>query len=141
MVQEEVADKLLAGPREEGYAPLPAFCQVYYNVRKALPVPASCFNPQPKVDSSFVVMEKKPDPLWPADDARALYRAFRKFFALRRKTLVNTLMNQFSFSREQCLSLLSSLQMEEKVRSEELSVPQLVELHSGILKMLEEGIK
>lgn len=58
MIQKEVGDKLLSSPGEDGYGPLAVMCQYHYNVVRALDVPAACFNPPPKVDSSFMVLER-----------------------------------------------------------------------------------
>ena len=55
MIQKEVGDKLLSQPGDEGYGPLAILCQYFCEVRRALDVPAACFTPPPKVDSSFMV--------------------------------------------------------------------------------------
>ena len=63
MIQKEVGDKLLSQPGDEGYGPLAILCQYFCEVRRAVDVPAACFTPQPKVDSSFMVLtrhEEKP---------------------------------------------------------------------------------
>ena len=58
MIQKEVGDKLLSVPGDEGYGPLAILCQYFCNVQRAVDVPAACFTPPPKVDSSFMVLER-----------------------------------------------------------------------------------
>ena len=72
MIQKEVGDKLLSGPGDEGYGPLAILCQFYYDVRRALDVPAACFTPPPKVDSSFMVLERRTEKLYAVADEALL---------------------------------------------------------------------
>ena len=91
MVQAEVAQKLIAAPGDEGYGPLCLECQWRYAVRIARFVPAECFDPKPKVDSAFVVLERRSTPPCMVSDEGLLLRLFRSAFAMRRKTLANNL--------------------------------------------------
>ena len=68
MIQKEVGDKLLSQPGEDGYGPLAILCQYLCEVRRALDVPAACFTPPPKVDSSFMVLERREAPLCSVHD-------------------------------------------------------------------------
>lgn len=74
MIQKEVGDKLLSGPGDDGYGPLAVMCQYRYHVMRALDVPAACFNPPPKVDSSFMVLEKLEQPSVNAGDEEIFTR-------------------------------------------------------------------
>ena len=89
MIQKEVGDKLLSGPGDDGYGPLAVMCQYRYHVMRALDVPAACFNPPPKVDSSFMVLEKLEQPRVNVGDEEIFTRLVRSAFAMRRKTLLN----------------------------------------------------
>lgn len=122
MIQSEVGDKLLAGPGEDGYGPLTILCQYYCDVRRALDVPAACFTPPPKVDSAFMVLEKRDAPLRPVKDEKLLWRLVRASFAMRRKTLVNNLMSGLSITREAAQGCILAAGLDEKARAEELSV-------------------
>lgn len=122
MIQKEVGDKLLSGPGDEGYGPLAILCQFYYDVRRALDVPAACFTPPPKVDSSFMVLVRREQPLCvPADEALFL-RLVRAAFVMRRKTLVNNLVAGFSLSREEAAAMLEETGLRAQARAEELSI-------------------
>ena len=58
MVQKEVADKILSSPGDEGWGPLAIRCRYMCEPYRAMEVPAACFTPPPKVDSTFIVMPK-----------------------------------------------------------------------------------
>lgn len=122
MIQKEVGDKLMSQPCEDGYGPLAILCQYYCDVRRALDVPAACFNPPPKVDSSFMVLvrhEKKP---YEAMDERVFLKLVKGAFVMRRKTLVNNLVAAFSLERIQAVQLIEEAGLNAQVRAEALSI-------------------
>ena len=132
MVQREVGDKLMSAPGDDGYGPLAILCQYFCEVRRALDVPAACFTPPPKVDSSFMVLERRASPLCaPADEALFL-RLIRAAFAMRRKTLLNNLTAGLSLTREQAAQAIAAAGLEEGVRGEALSIGQLCALADRI---------
>ena len=122
MIQKEVGDKLLSGPGDDGYGPLAVMCQYRYHVMCALDVPAACFNPPPKVDSSFMVLEKLEQPRVNAGDEEIFTRLVRSAFAMRRKTLLNNLVSGFSLNREQAAACLAAANLSTQARAEELSL-------------------
>ena len=122
MIQKEVGDKLLSGPGDDGYGPLAVMCQYRYHVMRALDVPAACFNPPPKVDSSFMVLEKLEQPSVNAGDEEIFTRLVRSAFAMRRKTLLNNLVSGFSLNREQAAACLAAANLSAQARAEELSL-------------------
>lgn len=132
MVQREVGDKLMSAPGDDGYGPLAILCQYFCEVRRALDVPAACFTPPPKVDSSFMVLERRASPLCaPADEALFL-RLIRAAFAMRRKTLLNNLTAGLLLTREQAAQAIAAAGLEEGVRGEALSIGQLCALADRI---------
>lgn len=128
MIQKEVGDKLLSRPGEDGYGPLAVLCQYHYHVVRALDVPAACFNPPPKVDSSFMVLERLEQPSADAGDEAVFTRLVRGAFAMRRKTLLNNLVSGFSLSREQAAACLESSGLSLQARAEELSLADFARL-------------
>ena len=132
MIQKEVGDKLLSRPGEEGYGPLPILCQYLCDVRRVLDVPAACFTPPPKVDSSFMVLERRASPLCAVADEALFRRLIRGAFLMRRKTLVNNLMTSFSVSRDTACACLESAGLPEKARAEQLSIEELARLSNEI---------
>lgn len=128
MIQKEVGDKLLSGPGEDGYGPLAILCRYFCDVRRALDVPAACFTPPPKVDSSFMVLERRAEPRFAVRDEALLMRLVKGAFAMRRKTLVNNLTACFPLERLQAAEAIEAAGLEAQCRAESLSIEQLCAL-------------
>lgn len=137
MIQKEVGDKLLSGPGDDGYGPLAVMCQYRYHVMRALDVPAACFNPPPKVDSSFMVLEKLEQPRVNVGDEEIFTRLVRSAFAMRRKTLLNNLVSGFSLNREQAAACLAAANLSAQARAEELSLADF----AGLAIQLQNAIR
>lgn len=135
MIQKEVGDKLMSGPGEDGYGPLAILCQYLCEVRRALDVPASCFTPAPKVDSSFMLLIRRDRPLCRVEDEALFFRLIRGAFAMRRKTLVNNLTACFSLERAQAASALEACGLGQQARAEELSLAQFASLSDEIARL------
>jgi len=135
MIQKEVGDKLLSGPGDEGYGPLAILCQYYCSVRRALDVPAACFTPPPKVDSSFMVLERYHQKPFQASDEELLLRLIKGAFAMRRKTLVNNLTACFSIGREQATAAIEAAGLHAQCRAESLSVEMFCRLADELTKL------
>ncbi len=132
MVQREVGDKLLSGPGEDGYGPLTLLCRYRYDVRRALDVPAACFTPPPKVDSSFMVLERREHPETPVRDEALLLRLLRGAFRMRRKTLANNLAACFSLDRADALRAMEAAGIGAQARAEELTLAQFAALSDAL---------
>ena len=128
MVQKEVADKILASPGEEGWGPLSARCLYSFVPRLAMDVPAACFTPPPKVDSAFIVLEKREQPAVRVKDEEMLMKVISAAFALRRKTMLNNLCATFRAERQEASAWLAAAGLDEKVRGEKLSLEELAHL-------------
>ena len=132
MIQKEVGDKMLSRPGEDGYGPLAILCQYLCEVRRALDVPAACFTPPPKVDSSFMVLERRQTPLFVPQDEALFLRLVRTAFAMRRKTLLNNLTAGLSLSREQAAQVIDEAGLRAGTRAEELSISELCALSDRV---------
>ena len=87
MVQEEVADRLVAKPSTKAYGALSIFVQAAFAVRAVVEVPPHAFVPPPRVSSTVVALVPHRPPLARETDT---FRAVVKgAFAARRKTLRN----------------------------------------------------
>ena len=127
MLQNEVADRLVAGPGDADYGILSVMTQYAADVRKAFKVSANCFRPSPEVGSAVVVLHPKPQSLLsPADEARfaALVKAA---FAHRRKTLVNSLRDE-GFQPSNVSEALATIKVVPTIRAEMLTLEQFVDL-------------
>lgn len=128
MVQAEVGEKLTARPGTSGYGPLAVWAQALTIPREALSVPASAFEPRPKVDSSFMLLTPRDVPLVPLEHRRNLKRMLRVAFGMRRKTLANNLQNACGMNKTDAMGLLASNGLAADVRGEALSPETLYAL-------------
>ena len=90
MLQQEVAQRLNAGPGTKAYGRLSVAAQVRCDVDWLFAVPPSSFTPPPAVDSAVVALRPRPATLSPAELA-ALDEVLRLAFQQRRKRLANAL--------------------------------------------------
>ncbi len=128
MVQKEAGQRILAGPKEDGWGPLPILCRVKAEPRKALDVPSHCFTPPPKVDSVFLHMPFREQSLVPKDKQPAFFRLVRAAFAQKRKTLLNNLMPGYGLSRSETENMLAACGFPLTIRAEEMDIPDFLTL-------------
>ena len=128
MVQQEVADKILASPGDEGWGPLSILCQVLCEPRLAVRVPAEMFTPPPKVDSAFVVLPLRETPAVEVKNREMFFRVANAAFAMRRKTMLNNLCATFRTERARAAGWMEAAGLDEKVRGERLTLEELARL-------------
>jgi len=87
MVQEEVADRLLASPSTKAYGALTVFTRAAYDVDRVLTVSRGCFHPAPEVTSAVVRLTPRRPPR--AEETPTFRALVRAAFGARRKTLRN----------------------------------------------------
>ena len=132
MVQQEVADKILARPGEDGWGPLSILCQFLCEPRLAVKVPAEMFTPPPKVDSAFVVLPVREKSAVEVKDRDLFFRVANAAFALRRKTMVNNLCATFRVDRAKAVEWVTGAGLDEKIRGEKLTLEELASLANVI---------
>lgn len=119
MVQEEVADRIVASPKTKDYGVLSIICQIYGKPQKVIRVDRSKFNPVPKVDSAVVSIEKN------EQCDKKEYDKFISFvkraFAMRRKKLSTNLETKY-LSKNDIETILSQNGFSPMTRAEELSI-------------------
>ena len=127
MLQDEVADRLVAQPGGSDYGVLSVMAQYAADITKAFRVSAQCFRPRPDVASAVVRLGMKEGArLSPKDEAtfRALVKAA---FAHRRKTLVNSLRDE-GYELHPVIETLQRLEIALARRAETLSVEEFLQL-------------
>ena len=136
MIQKEVAQRICARPGSKEYGAFSVYCQYYTDPELLFEVPPDCFIPAPKVTSAVVRMVPRPAPE-EVDDPDHFFRVVKGAFALRRKTLLNSLSSVFGgqLSKEQLAQAISACGLPADVRGERLSIPQFAQL-SRVLRGL-----
>ena len=128
MVQKEVADKMCAGPGEEGWGMLALRIRQSCDVLRVVDVPRTWFTPVPKVDSAFVVLEMREASRVQPRSEEDFYRVAAAGFAQRRKTMANAIMATFRIEKARALEWLERAGLDKKVRGEKLTLEELCRL-------------
>lgn len=128
MIQREVAKRICAAPGSRDYGAFSVYCQYYTAPELLFEVPPDCFLPAPKVTSAVVRMVPRPAPGWSVDDPDHFFRVVRAAFALRRKTLLNSLSASLPCPREDVARAIADCSLPADVRGERLSIPQFDQL-------------
>ncbi len=119
MVQLEVGQRLVAGPGDPDRGFLSVLAEVYGGAEMIARVPASCFNPPPKVTSAVVRMAPRSSAAAPGVVGRALELA-AEAFSHRRKKLLNAIPT--AAARDDLASRLASLDLDPAMRPQEVSL-------------------
>ena len=129
MIQREVAKRICAAPGTADYGAFSVYCQYHTAPELLFEVPPDCFIPAPKVTSAVVRMVPRPAPA-EVDDPDHFFRVVRAAFALRRKTLLNSLSAGLGgqYTKETLSQAIAACSLPADVRGERLSIPQFAQL-------------
>jgi len=95
-------------------------------------VPAACFTPPPKVDSTFILLPMRETPAVQVKDEEMFFRVVNAAFALRRKTLLNGLCAAFHTERAETAAWLEKAGIDPMIRGEKLTIAQFADLADAI---------
>ncbi|MCI1959271.1 MAG: 16S rRNA (adenine(1518)-N(6)/adenine(1519)-N(6))-dimethyltransferase RsmA [Clostridia bacterium] len=137
MVQKEVASRMLAKPKSKDYGALTAAVQFYCNAKLDFIVKPNCFMPRPKVDSAVITLKIKDKPI-SVKNQEFMFKIIKCAFGQRRKTLLNSLFNQggFGLSKDELTLILKNMDLDSRVRGEELSVEEFAYLSDSIYEKI-----
>ena len=129
MIQKEVADRLIAEPGQKNTGAI-TYSVFYYAASEAiLEVPNSSFIPEPEVTSKVIKLNIRKEPIVSPDDKEKMFKVIKYAFMQKRKTLLNSLTNNKVFeNKQQGIKILNSLDINENVRPEELTLEQFAEI-------------
>lgn len=131
MIQKEVAKRICAQPGSKDYGAFSVYCQYHTDPEILFEVPPDCFIPAPKVTSAVVRMVPRPAPA-EVDNPDHFFRVVKGAFALRRKTLSNSLSASPGTSREEVAQAIARCGLPPDVRGERLSIPQFAQLSRAL---------
>jgi len=132
MLQNEVADRLVAKAGDEAYGVLSVMTQYGAEVTKAFKVSAHCFRPRPEVGSAVVVLRPRRQ-LLPTEEEPVFGALVKAAFAHRRKTLVNSLRDE-DYEPQCVADALASMRLVPTVRAETLTLEQFMELSQWLAR-------
>ena len=138
LVQKEVAERLCAAPGTAAYGAFSVYMQYHTAPELLFEVGRECFRPQPKVTSAVLRAELRREPPVAVEDEKFFFRVVYAAFALRRKTLVNSLMTGFGsqLSKEQLAEAVVSAGLEPTVRGEKLGLEEFARLAHALAARL-----
>jgi 16S rRNA (adenine1518-N6/adenine1519-N6)-dimethyltransferase len=122
MLQKEVVDRMIAIPSSPEYGRLSVMLQYYFAMEHLLDVPKESFEPEPKVESSFVRLIPYEQYPFIANNIEQFARIVKEAFSQRRKTIRNTLK---SFITENDFEKIG---INPQLRAENLSVSDFVKI-------------
>jgi 16S rRNA (adenine1518-N6/adenine1519-N6)-dimethyltransferase len=126
LIQKEVAQRLAAEPGDMSLLSVSA--QFYFSIELGVVVRAEKFTPPPKVNSQVVVMTHPPQPLFDVD-SKLFFRLVKAGFAMRRKTLLNSLSAGLNLQKDDTLQLLNTANIAPTLRAQALSLNDWYELY------------
>ncbi len=127
MVQNEVAQRLVAPAGKSDYGAITAVLGYYGEARKLFKVSAGCFMPMPKVDSAVVRIDLYKKPKYSPRSESFFRDVIKAAFEMRRKTLQNAINAKFShIEKGRIAEALEEMNLDPNVRGERLTTEQFV---------------
>lgn len=133
MIQKEVADRLIAIPGEKNTGAI-TYAVYYYATSEAImEVPNSSFIPEPAVTSKVIKLNIRKEPIVTPKNKEKMFKVIKCAFMQKRKTLLNSLTNNKIFeNKNQGIELLKTLQINENIRPEELTLEQFEKISDNL---------
>lgn len=133
LIQREVAQRLCAAPGTAAYGAFSVFMQYYTEPELCFEVPPEKFIPRPKVTSAVLRAEMRREPPVAVADEAYFFRTVYAAFALRRKTLVNSLTTAFgALGKDKLAQLVVSCGLDANVRGERLGLEEFARLSDAL---------
>ncbi len=127
MVQQEVADRIIASPNTKDYGAITPILKLYGTAKITRKVNKNLFTPVPKVDSAVVHLDiNRREGI----NIAGVSKFIRNCFSMRRKTLSNNLLQTYQLSREVVEQCCKKANISPGVRAECLSVDDFINLYN-----------
>lgn len=123
MLQQEVVERMVAGPGSKEYGRLSVMVQYHCEVERLMTVPPGAFRPQPKVMSAIVRLQPRAETgKLSAQRETQLAYIVKAAFSARRKTIRNNLRDIMSVDQ------ISQAGIDPGIRAEQLGVSEFIAL-------------
>ena len=132
LIQKEVAQRICAEAGTAEYGAFTVLMQYYTAPQMLFTVPASCFLPAPKVTSAVIHCPVRKTPPVEVVSESALWRTVKAGFALRRKTLVNSLQTGYQLPKERLTEIVTACGLSPTVRGERLTLEDFARLSNAL---------
>jgi 16S rRNA (adenine1518-N6/adenine1519-N6)-dimethyltransferase len=121
-VQREVAQRMVASPPDMSLLALGV--QFYCTAEISGYIPAGAFYPKPKVDSAFVRLVRRPQPVVAKVTPEAFFQVARAGFSQPRKQLRNSLAAGLRWPSSDVAAWLTAAEIDPRRRAETLSLEE-----------------
>ncbi len=125
-MQREVAERIIN--KDEKMSLLSLSVQIYGEAQITHHIPASCFIPEPKVDSSVLVIDIYPQPKLSSREVKVMFRLAHAAFNQKRKMMRSSLRSILDGGQDQIIDLLNKASIDPQVRPEAITVEDWIRL-------------
>lgn len=132
LIQKEAAERICAKAGSPDYSVFSLQMQYYTDPQIMFEVEPDCFFPAPKVTSAVLHCPVRKTPPVEVVSEQALWRTVKGGFALRRKTLANSLQSAYPYSKEQLTEVIVSCGLSPTVRGEKLTLEDYARLTNAL---------
>ena len=139
LIQKEVAQRICARSGTADYGAFSLLMQYYTEPELLFTVPNTCFLPMPKVTSAVIRCTTRAVPPVSVQSEAMLWRTVKAGFALRRKTLVNSLQTGFPLPKQELTQLVADCGLPADIRGERLSLQDYARLSDAFSAAMSEG--
>jgi 16S rRNA (adenine1518-N6/adenine1519-N6)-dimethyltransferase len=130
MLQKEVADRIVARPGTEAYGYLTLYVQAFAAAKVLMTLEPKSFHPPPKVRSAVVVLDPRDPGL--TSPLQGVLDLISTSFRMRRKKLINNVINWRDLPRERALEAMRAAGIDEDARAETLSLADFDRLYCAV---------
>jgi len=125
-LQLEVAKRLMAKPGQKDYGLLTLLVHLEFEPKGSFKIPASCFFPEPDVDSACVCLIRRVPGLLKAEQKPIFTKIIKRSFSQRRKMMLKLLKEDWA--PEDLEEFFQQLQLPFQIRAENVALEQFVQL-------------
>lgn len=135
MIQKEVADRILAEAGSKAYGAITLAVDYYCTGRHIADAPRTAFYPAPKVDSTVIRLDLRPEPPVELLEEKAYFDVVKAGFGQRRKTLLNSLTGVRGLDKDKVRAALAAADIAENRRAETLTMQEFAALANEVVKL------
>ena len=138
MIQKEVAKRLTAEPGTHLSGAITYSINYYCIPEEIVEVSSNSFIPEPEVDSEVIKLKIRTNPPVEVLNEKNFFELIKVSFMQRRKTLINGVTNSKFMEKEHIKKILNYLEIEERIRGENLSLEQFAKISNEYIKNVEK---
>ncbi len=132
MVQKEAADRICATPGTRNAGAISLAVSYYSKPSVLFNVSPGSFYPPPKVTSSVIKLQINKQPAVYPKNEKNMFKVIKAAFSQRRKTAVNAISSGLSMPKQNLITAMNDINLDEKIRPEQMTLENFSDI-SNIL--------